>query len=189
MNSTEPLTELLNRPVGDERPLDQLMPLLHDRIKQLALSQMKKNAPQPTLSATALVNEAWLRIRDQHEQWQSRQHFFAVTATVMRRIIIDSLRQSHAAKRGGDRQRIDLPDAEALGLEAVSSEHAERWIELDQLLEALAEVDARAARVVECHIFGGYTFDEVAETLNVSTPTAKRDWQFARAWLKREMLR
>lgn len=186
----EDLTELLNRPVADGGGLDALMPLVHERLKGLARHQIGKQAEQPTLTPTVLVNEAYLRLApDEQKRWADRQHFFATAATVLRRIIIDYLRQSNTAKRGGDRQRLELDEVAIQGLEQLSNASGEELIQLDELLERLARSDPRAARVVECHVFGGYTFDEVAETLKISTATAKRDWQFARAWLKREMRR
>lgn len=191
MNEVKELTRLLNRRgASGGSGLDELMPLIYDRIKQLALSQMRRNTPSPTLSATMLVNEAWLRLRDtEHARWQDRRHFFGAAATTIRHIIIDHLRQRAAQKRGGDDRSVNIDPGTFDGLAGLSVAGGEELIALDKALDRLTEVEPRSARVVECHFFGGYTFDETAETLNISTPTAKRDWRFARAWLKRELSR
>jgi RNA polymerase sigma factor (TIGR02999 family) len=182
------LTDLLNRPAADGGGLDALMPLVHERLKLLARNQMGRQAPQPTLSATMLVNEVYLRLaKSEQKHWQDRQHFFATAATVLRRIIIDYARQSHADKRGGDERPVLLSTMELDRRSELSTDQAERLVALDAALEALDAHDPRAARVVECHVFGGYTFEETAESLRISPATAKRDWQFARAWLKRRL--
>lgn len=182
------LTDLLNRPAVDGGGLDALMPLVHERLKLLARSQMRRQAPQPTLSATMLVNEVYLRLADREQKrWQDRQHFFATAATVLRRIIIDHARRKQAEKRGGEERPLSLSALDLDRQVALSSDQADRLIAMDSALESLASHDARAARVVECHVFGGYTFEETAQSLKISPATAKRDWQFARAWLKREL--
>jgi RNA polymerase sigma factor (TIGR02999 family) len=182
------LTDLLNRPAADGGGLDALMPLVHERLKLLARNQMGRQAPQPTLSATMLVNEVYLRLaKSEQKHWQDRQHFFATAATVLRRIIIDYARQSHADKRGGDERPVLLSTMELDRRSELSTDQAERLVALDAALEALDAHDPRAARVVECHVFGGYTFEETAESLRISPATARRDWQFARAWLKRRL--
>lgn len=182
------LTDLLNRPAADGGGLDALMPLVHERLKLLARNQMGKQAPQPTLSATMLVNEVYLRLaKSEQKHWQDRQHFFATAATVLRRIIIDYARQAHADKRGGAERALSVSQLEEDRRVELSCEKADQLIALDDALESLACHDPRAARVVECHVFGGYTFEETAQSLKISPATAKRDWQFARAWLKREL--
>lgn len=182
------ITGLLNQAEAGDGGLDALIPLVYDRLKMLANSQLRQQAPAPTLSATVLVNEAYMRLTGSDEQrWRDRQHFFAVATTVIRRIIIDHVRRSHAEKRGGNQRPVPL---EVLGHEAVpdvGSERARDLIELDQALTRLEQVDERASRVIEFHVFGGYTFDEIAELLCVSSMTAKRDWRFGRAWLRNEM--
>lgn len=182
------LTDLLNRPAAEGGGLDALMPLIHDRLKQLARGQMRKQPPQPTLSATMLVNEVYLRLaRNEQKRWQDRQHFYATAATVLRSIIIDYVRKAHADKRGGEDCPVPLSALELDRQVDLSSDQADHLVALDSALEVLAQHDPRAARVVECHVFGGYTFEETAQTLRISPSTAKRDWQFARAWLKREL--
>jgi RNA polymerase sigma factor (TIGR02999 family) len=186
--SARDLTDLLNRPAADGGGLDALMPLVHERLKMLARSQMERQAPQPTLSATMLVNEVYIRLAgSEHKHWQDRQHFFATTATVLRRIIIDYARQASADKRGGPERAVSLSQLREDWQAELSREKADRLIELDTALGRLEQQDGRAARVVECHVFGGYTFDETAQSLKISPATVKRDWQFARAWLKREL--
>lgn len=182
------LTDLLNRPAAEGGGLDALMPLVHERLKLLARNQMGRQAPQPTLSATMLVNEVYLRLaQTEQKHWQDRQHFFATAATVLRRIIIDYARQACADKRGGEGRPLSLSAIEPDRQPQLSHDQADRLIALDAVLESLAVQDPRAARVVECHVFGGYTFEETAQSLKISPATAKRDWQFARAWLKREL--
>lgn len=184
------ITRLLNGAGGEEGGLDALMPLVHERIKMLAHSQLRQQAPQPTLSATMLVNEAYMRIaQSEQDQWRDRQHFFAVATTVIRRIIIDYARRSHADKRGGDQRPLSIDLVGELPAVEMLQDKSEQLIEMDEALTRLADVDQRASRVVEYHVFGGYTFDETAEMLCISAMTAKRDWRFARAWLKREMSR
>lgn len=184
------ITQFLNSGEGGESGLDALMPLVHERIKMLAHSQLRQQAPQPTLSATMLVNEAYMRIaQSEEEKWRDRQHFFAVATTVIRRIIIDYARRSRAEKRGGDQRPLSIDMAGELPAPELPRDKSEQLIELDEALTRLADVDQRASRVVEYHVFGGYTFDETAEMLCISAMTAKRDWKFARAWLKREMSR
>lgn len=182
------LTDLLNRPSSEGGGLDALMPLVHERLKLLARNQMSRQAPQPTLSATMLVNEVYLRLAgNEQKHWQDRQHFFATAATVLRRIIIDYARQAHAEKRGGEQRPVSMSALEPDRQIEISDDQADRLMALDAALESLAQHDPRAARVVECHVFGGYTFEETAQSLKISPATAKRDWQFARAWLKREL--
>ena len=182
------LTDRLNRPAAEGGGLDALMPLVHERLKALARGQMRKQAPQPTLSATLLVNEVYLRMaQTDQERWHDRQHFFATAATVLRRIIIDYARRHQTDKRGGKADLLPLATLDEERLIELSSEQSERLVALDAALISLADHDPRAARVVECHVFGGYTFEETAQSLKISPATAKRDWQFARAWLKRKL--
>jgi len=186
--AAEDLTDLLNRPAEQGGGLDALMPLIHERLKRLAHSQLNRHASQPTLSATMLVNEAYLKLaRSEQKQWQDRQHFFATAATVLRRIIIDYARIAHADKRGGHERPVSMSALKVDRQADLTTEQSARLIALDLALESLDRRDPRAAQVVECHVFGGYTFEETAQSLKVSPATVKRDWQFARAWLKREL--
>lgn len=184
------ITQFLNSGEGGESGLDALMPLVHDRIKMLAISQLRQHPPQPTLSATMLVNEAYMRMAGSEDgQWRSRQHFFATATTIIRHLIIDYARSSSAKKRGGDERPLPIDLVGDTPAAKMSQEKTEELLELDAALDRLSEVDERAGRVVEFHVFGGYTFEETAELLCISVMTAKRDWKFARAWLKRELSR
>lgn len=182
------ITRLLNSPGREAGGLDALMPLVHERIKMLAHSQLRQQAPQPTLSATMLVNEAYIRLSQREQsRWEDRRHFFAVATTVMRRIIIDYVRRSHADKRGGDARPVSLEQIGDLPALEVSESKALELMELDGALTRLSELDRRAGAVVEYHVFGGFTFDEIAEMLSISAMTAKRDWRFGSAWLRRAL--
>lgn len=184
------ITGLLNQVEGEESGLNALLPVVYDRLKMLANSQLRQQAPAPTLSATVLVNEAYMRLTASDEQrWRDRQHFFAVATTVIRRIIIDHVRRSHAEKRGGNERPVPIHVLGDNAVPDVDSEKARDLIELDEALTRLERVDERTSRVIEFHVFGGYTFDEIAELLCVSAMTAKRDWRFGRAWLRKEMSR
>lgn len=179
------ITRFLNTRDEADGGLDALMPLVYERIKVLALSQLRQQAPAPTLSATMLVNEAYVRLsQSEQTRWEDRRHFFAVATTVMRRIIIDYVRRSHADKRGGDERPVSLEQIGDLPDLNVSESRAHELMMLDEALDRLSDVDQRAGAVVEYRVFAGFTFDEVAEMLSISAMTAKRDWRFASAWLK-----
>ena len=168
---------------GDASALDRLIPLVHDELHRLAKRYMSGERPGHTLQATALVNEAYLRLVDSSQvRWQNRAHFFAVSAQLMRRILVDFARSRHYLKRGGNAQRVSFDEALF-----VSQEPEEDLVALDDALTALAGVDARKASVVELRFFGGLSNGEVAEVLKISADTVMRDWDFAKAWLLREM--
>ena len=177
-------TELLlawNR--GDARAFDQLVPLVHAELRRLARRYMARERPDHTLQASALVNEAYLRLSDLKQmQWQNRAHFFAMSARVMRRILVDFARAKRNAKRGGGAPRVTLDEAllppEETGHDLVA---------LDDALQALAAVHPRKSDVVELRYFGGLSLEEAAEALHVSVDTVKRDWRFAKLWLLREL--
>jgi RNA polymerase sigma factor (TIGR02999 family) len=146
---------------------------------------MSREQPGHTLQTTALVNEAYLRLADVKDMnWQDRAHFFAVSANVMRRILIDEARARRAERRGGDHLTIALDEA----LEVEGGEDLD-LIALDLALQGLAKTNERQSRVVELRYFGGLSVEETAEVLKVSSDTVTRDWRFAKAWLKREMVR
>lgn len=164
---------------GDRSALDRLMPLVHEELHALAEAAMRNERSAHTLQATALVNEAYMRLVDLSQvEWKDRVHFFAVAAGVMRRILIDHERRHRAEKRGGGKQREGLVDEVA-----PSAENGVDLLALDEALERLRQVDERASRVVELRFFGGLTVDETAEALGVSPRTARGDWYLARAWL------
>ena len=164
---------------GDPSALDKLTPLVYEELRRLARHYMSRERPGHTLQTTALVNEAYLRLVDQREaQWQSRAHFFAVAATVMRHILIDHARQHTREKRGGQTQLVPLDEAAVM-----SPERAADLLALDEALDELAKVEARRSRVVELRYFGGLSIEETAEVLKVTPTTVSRDWRWAKAWL------
>lgn len=168
---------------GDEQALDQLLPLVHRELHDLARRYMAGERPGHTLQASALVNEAYLKLVDNRRvQWQNRAHFFGISAQLMRRILVDFARRRHYLKRGGGAQQVTL-DEEFV----VSPSGSKDLVAIDDALKALEAVDARKARVVELRFFGGLSVDETAETLKVSPDTVLRDWRLARAWLHGEL--
>jgi len=168
---------------GDQRALDQLMPLVYKELHRLAERYMAGERPGHTLQTTALVNEAYVRLVDIRQvRWQNRVHFFAVSAQLMRRILVEFARSRRALKRGGEVPPVSLDEA----LE-VSPERGADLVALDDALNALAAIDLRRSRVVELRFFGGLTVEETAEVLKVSAETVMHDWKLARAWLLREL--
>ena len=167
---------------GDQNALDKLAPIVYDELRRLAGYYLHRERPGHSLQATALVNEAYLRLVDcKRMRWENRAHFFAVSAQLMRRILVDHARRQNL-KRGGGVQHIALEDTAVVG-----GGRAENLVMLDDALQALARMDGRKARVVELRFFGGLSVEETAEVLQVSTVTVMRDWSTARAWLYREM--
>ena len=171
---------------GDQTALDKLIPIVYDELRRQAANYMRRERPGQSLQTTALVHEAYLRLVDQRAvDWQNRNHFFAIAAQVMRRVLVDHARQHQAVKRGGiDLKLLPLDDAEA-------SRDAEDidLVALDQALERLALLDEQQSRVVELRFFSGLSVEETAEVLNVSSRTVKREWRAAKAWLLRELSR
>jgi RNA polymerase sigma factor (TIGR02999 family) len=168
---------------GDERALECLMPLVHDELHRLAHRYMAGERSDHPLQTTALVNEAYLRLVDSSRvRWQNRAHFFAVSAQLMRRILVDFARARQKVKRGGDAVQVTFDEALT-----VSHEPNAALIALDDALKALAAVDERKSKVVELRFFGGLSVDETAQVLKVSSITVLRDWALAKAWLLREL--
>ena len=168
---------------GDAQAFDRLVPLVHDALRQLAHQRMVRERPGHLLQTTALINEAYLRLVDSSRvRWQNRAHFFAVSAQLMRRILVDAARARKKLKRGGD--FIEVSWDEAL---AVSVESSADVIALDEALQAMAAFDERKSRIVELRFFGGLSVEETAEVLNVSPTTVMREWGLAKAWLLREL--
>jgi RNA polymerase sigma factor (TIGR02999 family) len=168
---------------GDEEALNQLIPLVHQELHRLARSYMAREGPGHSLQASALVNEAYLKLVDNRRaQWQNRAHFFGVSAQLMRRILVDFARKRHYQKRGGGAQQVTLVDELA-----VAGKESSDVVVIDDALKALETLDARKARVVELRFFGGLTLEEVAEALRISADTAQRDWKFAKTWLHAEI--
>jgi RNA polymerase sigma factor (TIGR02999 family) len=168
---------------GDEEALPRLLPLVYQELRRLARRYMALERPGHTLQASALVNEAYLKLVDNRRvQWKNRAHFFGVSAQLMRRILVDFARRRHYLKRGGGAQAITL-DEELV----VSGKESKDLVAIDDALKALEAFDARMARVVEMRFFAGLSVVEMAEALNVSPETIQRDWRVAKAWLYKEL--
>jgi len=166
---------------GDAQAAERLLPLVLHELRALARHYLKGERPEHTLQPTALVNEAYLRlVGDQARDWKNRAHFVGVTASIMRRILIDYARRRQALKRGAGEQGPEL----RRGSDALGSEQAEELIALNLALDRLDKMNPRQRQVVELRYFGGLSLEETAEALNVSLITVKRDWVAARAWLK-----
>lgn len=165
---------------GNHEAIDQLIPLVYDDLRRLARHFMRRERPEHTLQATALVNEAYLRLSFVKVNWQDRAHFFAVFARLMRRLLVDHARASHCVKR--EAQKIPLDEAPE-----VSSKPALDLVALDQALTHFASFDPRKVEIIELHFFGGLSNEEVADALGVSRATVQRDLRLAKAWLKRQL--
>ncbi|HKF06333.1 MAG TPA: sigma-70 family RNA polymerase sigma factor [Candidatus Sulfotelmatobacter sp.] len=167
---------------GDQSALDRLTPIVYDELHRLARHYMSGERSAHSLQTTALVNEAYLRLVDyKRMQWQNRAHFFAVSAQLMRRILVDHARR-HNLKRGAGVLHVSLEEAAVIG-----GDRDEDLVALDDALHALARFDTRKSQVVELRFFGGLSVEETAEVLRTSPITVMRDWSTARAWLYREM--
>jgi RNA polymerase sigma factor (TIGR02999 family) len=184
MPATQEITQLLVAwSNGDEAALNKLTPVVSRELHRLAKRYMEREDPGHTLQTTALVNEAYLRLVDSSKvKWQNRAHFFALSAKLMRHILVDFARQHRSLKHGGDAQQVTLDEALI-----VSSKPQASLVALDEALSALAVLNPRQSRVVELRFFGGLSLEEAAEALRVSVGTVRRDWTFARAWLHREL--
>ncbi len=170
---------------GDPVAADQLLPIVYDELRRLASSKMSHEKPDHTLQPTALVHEAFMRLigGSENQQWDGRGHFFAAAAESMRRILIESARRRNAEKRGGDLVRCDLMDGDAV----LDPSDDATLLSLDDALTKLESEDPKLAKLVELRYFTGLTIDETAQMLGVSARTVKRNWTYARAWLRREM--
>ncbi len=168
---------------GDEDALQRLIPLVHRELHDIARRYTAREHAGHSLQATALVNEAYLRLIDTRDvAWHDRAHFLSVCARVMRHILVDHARARHAQKRGGPVAKVTFDEALV-----VASEPRHDFVALDDALEALAQFDARKSRVVELRFFGGLSVEETAAVLQVSQDTVMRDWKLAKAWLQRQM--
>jgi len=168
---------------GNQAALDKLYPLVYNELRRLAHGYLRRERKGHTLQTTALINEAYLRLVDQKQvHWANRSHFFAISAQIMRRILIDHARRYDYAKRGGGAQRISLDEAAV-----VAKERARELLMLDEALNGLAKIDPRRGRVVELRYFGGLNNEEIAAVLKISENTVTRDWNMARAWLYQEL--
>jgi len=170
---------------GDLQSANRLLPLVYDELRRLAAVKMAREHPGQTLQATALVHEAWLRLGgDQQVAWRNRTHFYAAAAEAMRRILIDNARRKNALRHGGQAERVDF-DLDSLELAAGMDDG--QLLALHEALDGLAAHDAVKAELVKLRFFAGLTLVEAAKVLDVSEPTAKRYWAYARAWLYREI--
>ena len=178
------VTQLLRRlNGGNSQAANELVPLIYNELRQLAAACMRREQAGHTLQATALVHEAYLRLMGQRNvQWNDRAHFFAVAATLMRRVLLDYARKRHTAKRGGAPRKATLEE----GL-LIAEEHLEDVLALDQCLTRLAAIDPQQARLVELRFFAGLDVEETAAVMGISTATVKREWSSAKAWLNREI--
>jgi RNA polymerase sigma factor (TIGR02999 family) len=174
---------------GDQTALERLTPLVYDHLRKLGRQYVRKERAGARADATSLVHEAYVRLVDARTvDWQDRAHFFAVSSTIMRRILVDAARARASAKRGGDLQRVDNTTTVNLdGLPAAGTDRATEICALDDALDALAKREPRRAKVIELRYFGGLSVDETAEALGVSPQTVLRDWKLARAWLAVEL--
>lgn len=167
---------------GDQSALDKLTPIVYDELRRLARRYMKYERPGHSMQATALVNEAYMRLVDYRRmEWQNRAHFFAVSSQLMRRILVEHARR-HNLKRGGSVQHVALENAAVVG-----AGRAADLVALDDAMNTLARLDPRKVQVVEMRFFGGLSVEETAEVLKVSPITVMRDWSTAKAWLYREL--
>lgn len=167
---------------GDQSALKGLIPIVHDELRRLAHRYMEREGPGHTLQTTALVNEAYMRLVDyKRMQWQNRAHFFAVSAQVMRRILVDHAR-SHNVKRGAGVLHVSLEEVAVVGGDRTAD-----LVALDDALNALARLDPRKVQIIEMRFFGGLSVEETAEVLKVSPATVRRDWSIAKLWLYREL--
>jgi RNA polymerase sigma-70 factor (ECF subfamily) len=182
--SQEQVTELLVAwSQGDENALAKLVPIVDSQLRRIASRHMRQERPGHTLQTTALVNEAYIKLIKADEiQWQSRAHFFAIAARLMRHVLVDAARSRQYGKRGGDFQRVSVRDDEY-----ASHEQDHDLLALNEALDRLKSIDPRKSTVVELRFFAGMDLEETAAVLNVSPFTVKRDWALARAWLAREL--
>jgi len=168
---------------GDKAALDRLMPLVYDELRRIAHRYVQHERDGHTLQTSALVHEAYLRFAGQRRvDWENRSHFFAVTAQVMRHILIDHARRRRYVKHGGESQQVPIEDAEGMSLQ-----RADELIALEEALAELARLDRRKSQVVELRYFGGLSLEETAEVLEISLMTVRRDWRAAKAWLFRRI--
>ena len=186
--SSDEVTQLLRGwQGGDREGLDALLPVVYEELRRIAHFQLRKEREDHSLQSAELVNEAYLRLaRMNPPQWESRTHFFAIAAQLIRQILVDYARRHGAWKRGAGQGALPLEDVSQL---LRGKDKEVDVVLLDDALKALAELDPRKAKVVELRFFGGLTFPETAEVLDVSAVTVSRDWSTARAWLHREMNR
>lgn len=182
-SSTEITAMLIDWSNGDQNAVDELLPLIDSELRRLARYYMRSLRPGGVFQTTALIHEAYIRLIDQRRvRWQNRAHFFGIAAKMMRRVLLNYIRDQKRIKRGAGAIHVSLS-----GVAIVSKERSEELIALDEALAKLEQLDERKAKVVELRFFGGMSNDEVAEALGVSRITVIRDWNYSRAWLAREI--
>lgn len=182
-DDTSAVTQLLkNWQSGDSKALSDLMPMVHDTLRKLAEKYMQSENAGHTLQATALVNEAFLKLVDADITWQSRAHFMAIAAKAMRHILIDHAKSKGRQKRGGNDVLVTLHEANVAG-----DKGTPELLDIEDALNQLAELDTRKAEIVELSFFGGMTYDEIAEALGISAATVDRELRFSKAWLQRAL--
>jgi len=167
---------------GNKQALDELMPVVYDQLRKLASNCLRAERPDHTLRATALVHEAYVRLVDSEVAWQDRVHFFAVSARMLRRILVDHAKSRNRDKRGGEFEKIRLDEAVMVGPQSDKG-----IVELDDALKRLATQDQRKSELIELLFFGGLTYDEAAAALKISPATVHRELILAKAWLYREL--
>jgi RNA polymerase sigma factor (TIGR02999 family) len=177
------VTELLNEMAkGDSRAADLLLPMVYAELHRLAAAYMRRERPDHTLQATALINEAYLRLSKENGEWNNREHFIGMAANVMRHVLVDHARAHKAKQRDGGLKRVEMH-----GDMAISEEKLEGVVALDEALKRLEMLYPRRAKVVELRYFGGLSVEKIASLLEVSERSVKRDWSLARVWLFREL--
>jgi len=170
---------------GDPKALDQLVPLVHDELRRIARAQMRHERAGHTLQATALANEAWLKLAAlENQDWRDRAHFLGVAAAIMRRLLIDHARKHRAARRGSGAAHVELDDVAS---SIAAPDRADELVALDEALVRLAALDERQSKIVEMRFFAGLGVEETATALGISERTVKREWAVARAWLRAEL--
>ena len=167
---------------GNKQALDELMPFVYDQLRKLASSCLRAERPDHTLRATALVHEAYMRLVDSDVAWQDRVHFFAVSARMLRRILVDHAKSNNRQKRGGEFEKIPFDEAVLVGPQGDKG-----ILDLDEALQRLAAQDQRKSELIELLFFGGLTYDEAAAALKISPATVHRELTLAKAWLYREL--
>lgn len=183
MGQTHEITRILQSlDASSDKMAEQLIPLVYDELRKLAAWRLRQEAAGQTLQATALVHEAYMKLSPGDVRWDGRKHFFGAAAEAMRRILIDRARRRRAVRHGGELNR-EIYEEDAIAVEAADDE----LLSIHELLDRFSEMEPRKAEVVKLRYFVGMTIEETAEALGISTPTAKRDWTFAKAWLFREL--
>jgi RNA polymerase sigma factor (TIGR02999 family) len=184
--SSHQITDLLQAwSDGDQTALNRLMPLVYDELHRLATRYMRRERSDHTLQTTALINEAYLRLIERgHTRWENRAHFFAISAQLMRQILVDFARSRRSRKRGGGKFQVSLGEALAAPVKRDAD-----LVALDDALNELAAIDERKSRIVELRFFGGLSEKETADVLKISPATVRRDWKVAKVWLLRELRR